>query len=157
MADKPWNGRKILIIDDSKSVREALKLAYSSLGLQVVGLAENGLVGLKLIKELRPDIVNLDLIMPEMDGVECYRKIQEFDESIRCLVNSWLSAESKVVSGLSALIPSHLFQPKTTVSQVLESRLEILYNPQKAAPRTRASDETNLDKDDFSELGIKVS
>jgi two-component system, chemotaxis family, chemotaxis protein CheY len=157
MADKPWNGRKIIIIDDSKPVRDALKVTYSSLGLQVVGLAENGLVGLRLIREHRPDIVNLDLIMPEMDGVECYRKIRELDAGIKCLINSWLSGEAKVISGLSELIPAHLFQPKTTSSSALELRLDILYNPQKASPKARPNEETKPDNDDFSELGIKVS
>jgi two-component system chemotaxis response regulator CheY len=157
MADRPWNGRKILIIDDSKPVREALKIAYSTLGLQVVGLAENGLAGLQLVKDLRPEIINLDLIMPEMDGVECYRKLQAIDSNIKCLVNSWLSGEAKVIAGLSELIPPHLFQPKTTSAQVLELRLEVLYNPQKAVMKVRSTDEPKPDKDDFSELGIKVS
>jgi two-component system chemotaxis response regulator CheY len=138
-------------------VREALKVAYTSLGLKVVGQADNGLSGLQQVKDLRPDIVNLDLIMPEMDGVECYRKIQAFDSGIMCLVNSWLGAEAKVVSGLSALIPPHLFQPKTTSSQMLEVRLDILYNPHRANLKPRSPEEPKLDRDDFSELGIKVS
>ena len=156
MADRPWNGRKVLIIDDSRAVREALKAAYSSIGLQVVGLAENGLEGLTMVRELKPDIVNLDLIMPEMDGVECYRKISELDATIKCVINSWLSGEAKVVSGLKDLIPHYLFQPKTTQSSVLESRLDILYNPQKAGLRLQGGEDRDFG-DEIADLGIKVS
>jgi hypothetical protein len=89
--------------------------------------------------------------------VEFYRKMQAFDIGIKCLVNSWLSGEAKVIAGLAELIPPHLFQPKTTSAQALELRLDILYNPQKAVVKVRSNDELKTDKDDFSELGIKVS
>lgn len=156
MADRPWNGCKVLIIDDSRTVREALKAAYSSIGLQVVGLAENGLNGLIMIRELRPDIVNLDIIMPEMDGVECYRKISAIDSTIKCVMNSWLSGEAKVVSGLKDLIPHYLFQPKTTQASILEARLDILYNPHKADLRMQGGGDRDFG-DEISDLGIKVS
>lgn len=157
MAEKLWSGRKILIVDDSKAVREALKSSYASLGLQVVGLAENGLVGLHLVRELRPDIVNLDIIMPEMDGLECYRKIRAFDAHVKCLINSWLSGEAKVVSGLSELIPAYLFQPKTMTPSLLEARLEILFDPLKQSLARAPASVAQDFGDDIADLGIKVS
>lgn len=153
---KPWVGKSVVIIDDSRSVREELKQAFESCGMQVVGLAENGVEGLDLIRKHRPEMVSLDIIMPEMDGIECYRKIQALDPGVRVVMVSWLSAESKILENLKELIPAHLFQSKPVSAQDLESRLDKVYHPPvpgKAGIKSTLDESAN----DFLDLGVKVS
>lgn len=66
--------RHILIIDDDSSVREAYQLSLEDEGAQL-HLAEDGLRGLQLAREHRPDLVFLDLRMPHMDGIETLRRL----------------------------------------------------------------------------------
>ncbi len=151
MNDKPWVGKNILIIDDSRPVREALKMAFTSVGLRVVGVAENGIQGLKMVQEFQLDLVSLDIIMPEMDGVEFYRKAMELNPNLKCLVNSWLSSEAKVIAGLKDVMPAHIFQPKTAQGSVLESRLELLYFPNRAGRSMSAEDR------DFNPMSMDIN
>lgn len=66
--------KKVLIIDDSKTMREILKNIFQSDELEVVGMAESAEKAFPLIKSLRPDVITLDINMPEMDGVTFLEK-----------------------------------------------------------------------------------
>lgn len=70
---------KVLIVDDAAFIRLQMKQLLEENGFEVVGEAENGKVALKKISELRPDIVTLDITMPEMDGIECMAEIKKLD------------------------------------------------------------------------------
>ena len=68
---------RILVVDDHGVVREGLRLYLSSApGLEVVGEATNGEEALRLVRELRPDVVLMDLIMPVMDGIAATEAIR---------------------------------------------------------------------------------
>lgn len=71
---------KLLIVDDDYLVREGLQVAidWQSIGLEVVGTAENGAVGLEKVKELKPDLIIADVRMPVMDGLQMAKTL--FDE-----------------------------------------------------------------------------
>jgi two-component system chemotaxis response regulator CheY len=156
MSSKPWAGKSVVIIDDSPSVRDELRSTFSACGMDVKGVAENGVVGLDMVKELRPAIVSLDVIMPEMDGVECFRKIQAFDPSIKIVMVSWLAGETKILDNLKDLIPSHLFQKKPVTPTDLEARLTKIYFPEKekVTPLKQLEENSN---DFLKDLGIKAS
>ena len=66
---------KVLIVDDSKTSRRILKNFLTQFGHEVVGEAENGEMGVEMYKNLKPDVVTLDITMPVMDGVEALEKI----------------------------------------------------------------------------------
>lgn len=70
---------KLIIIDDEKRVREALKISidWEKFGIEVVGDAEDGDLGLEIIKEKKPDIIITDIYMARMDGLELTRKALE--------------------------------------------------------------------------------
>lgn len=70
---------KVLIVDDAAFIRAQLKRLLEANDFEVVGEAENGKVALKKIKQLKPDIVTLDITMPEMDGVECMAEIKKME------------------------------------------------------------------------------
>jgi DNA-binding NarL/FixJ family response regulator len=86
-ASRPRNGRaldgtdgraiRVVIIDDHLSVAEMMQLCLEHAGgFQVLGLATRGSAGLELIDDHRPDVLILDLYLPEMDGVEIARRVR---------------------------------------------------------------------------------
>src|SRR4051812_46458196 len=130
-AQKPWVGKTAVIIDDSATVREEMKRVFEACGLQVAGVAENGVTGLDLIEAKRPDIVCLDIIMPEMDGLECYRKLMAHAPETKVVIVSWLAGESKIIENLKDVIPAYVFQAKPVSAQDLEARLLRVYFPER--------------------------
>ena len=80
------NGKaKILVVDDEHSVRWAFEKALQKAGYEVM-LAENGLKGLKLYESFKPDIIFVDIRMPEMDGLQVLKKIREHDPEAQVVV-----------------------------------------------------------------------
>ena len=71
---------KVLLADDQELIRQSLSFVMSKQeDIEMVGTAANGCEALELVEEKQPDVVLLDIRMPEMDGVECTRRIkQEF-------------------------------------------------------------------------------
>jgi two-component system, chemotaxis family, chemotaxis protein CheY len=80
----PEKRAKVLIVDDSKPIRDALQAILEKLNFEVVGQANDGAEALQKCRTLKPDIVTLDRIMPKMDGLEALRIIKIV--APRCLV-----------------------------------------------------------------------
>ncbi|MDH5805642.1 MAG: response regulator, partial [Gemmatimonadota bacterium] len=68
---------RILIVDDERVARQRLQIMLSELDLEVVGEAANGLDALKLIRERKPDLVLLDIMMPEINGFDVAKHMSE--------------------------------------------------------------------------------
>jgi two-component system chemotaxis response regulator CheY len=80
-----------LIIDDSPVARRIIRHHLEQIGCKVMGEAENASLGLKLFRELKPQLVTLDLIMPAVDGIdasEAFRLMREENPSAKILVVS---------------------------------------------------------------------
>lgn len=91
-AQKPY----LLIVDDSDVICNKIQRDVSNQlnqRLQVVGQARNGVDALNLFKKFRPKYITMDLVMPQMDGLECIRQIMNIDPSVNILVVSALSDE----------------------------------------------------------------
>ena len=81
--------RKVLLVDDSISTaRQLQKIIEDSGEFEVVGHAKNGVEGIKLYTEKKPDIVCMDLVMPVMDGLQAIRSIINLDGNARIVVIS---------------------------------------------------------------------
>jgi DNA-binding NarL/FixJ family response regulator len=72
---------RVLLADDHRMLREGLRRSLSEEGFDIVGEAENGEQAVQLAADLRPDVVLMDVSMPELDGVEATRVIKEADDS----------------------------------------------------------------------------
>lgn len=155
MSSKPWVGNSVIIVDDSPMVRNEMLRLYEQIGMKVKGVAENGLVAMDLVKKERPDLLSLDLIMPEMDGVECYKKLRAFDPTIKVVMVTWLGGEQKIQDNLKDIIPGHLFQQKGCTAEELETRLGKVYG---IIPISTGTSPDELDiTADLKALSVRVS
>lgn len=68
---------KLMIVDDSSIMRKAIEKYLSGTDIEIVGTAGDGKQAIELFKTTLPDVVTLDITMPEMDGLECLRRIAE--------------------------------------------------------------------------------
>lgn len=90
----------ILIVDDAAFVRMTLTKMLEANGHTIVGDAGNGLEGINKYKSLNPDVVLLDLTMPEMDGMEALKLIKEYDSGARVIVCTALGQHTKVAEAI---------------------------------------------------------
>lgn len=94
---------RILIVDDHPLMREALENAIETEpGMQVVGQAASGSEGVMLTHQVNPDVILMDLLMPEMDGVEATKVILAEYPKAKILTFTSMSEEEKVVAAIQA-------------------------------------------------------
>ncbi len=88
---------RLLLADDHKMLREGLRRSLSDEGLDVIGEASDGLEAVRLAAELHPDVILMDVTMPEMDGVEAARRIHEADPTTRVVMLT-MHADADVIA-----------------------------------------------------------
>lgn len=77
---------RVLVVDDSGFMRIALRKIVEADGdIRVVGEAKNGREAIRLARELKPDVVTMDIVMPEMDGIELARLAAELDPTLKIM------------------------------------------------------------------------
>lgn len=104
------SAKKILVIDDEKHIAEAIKLNLLMAGHEVV-VAINGLEGLKWWKEFSPELVIVDLMMPEIDGIGVITEIRKRDLKIPILVISAKDQVKEKIRCLSLGVDDYLSKP----------------------------------------------
>ncbi len=94
---------KVIIVEDYKLTRVGLRSSLNEFeGVKVVAEAESGEKGLELIKEIRPDVVLMDLGLPGMNGIEAIQEVKEFDESIKIVVLTSHERDEEVLAALGS-------------------------------------------------------
>lgn len=101
---------KILIVDDSAFMRAIIKNMFSKKGYKDIYEASNPFQALKLYKEVRPDIVTMDIVM-ETSGIECIKNIKKIDNNANIIISSSMGAKPYVLEGLKAGAIDFLIKP----------------------------------------------
>jgi two-component system chemotaxis response regulator CheY len=91
---------RVLVVDDAAFMRKMVGDALRQGGHEVVGEARNGVEAILRFQELRPEVITLDITMPEMDGLSALRDIMELEPAARVVMCSALGQESKVLESI---------------------------------------------------------
>lgn len=92
---------KVLLADDQELIRQSLSFVMSRQeDIEMVGTAANGCEALELVEEKQPDVVLLDIRMPEMDGVECTRRIKQEFPGIKVIILTTFDDDDYVFDAL---------------------------------------------------------
>lgn len=92
--------KKLLIVDDSSVMRRTIEKNLADYDLEIIGQAANGHEAVEIVKQERPDVVTLDITMPEMDGIACLEEIMKINPSTKVMI---ITALSDKLTGLIAL------------------------------------------------------
>lgn len=91
---------KILIVDDSKTSRKFLRTMLEQAGHEILDEAVNGLDGVEKYKDLKPDVVTMDITMPIMDGIDAVREIISVDPSAKIIMVTAAGQKSNMIEAL---------------------------------------------------------
>ncbi len=91
---------KLMIVDDSSIIRKLIQNYLTANNIEVVGTAADGKLALEMFKKVEPDIVTLDITMPEMDGIAVMEEMLKIDDSVKILI---VTALSDKATGLEAI------------------------------------------------------
>lgn len=113
---------RILVADDHPIVREGLiAILGTQPDFEVVGEASNGLEAVQKVKAVQPDVVMLDLEMPELDGVEALKRMREQDPGIRVIVFTVFDTDERIVDAVRAGAQGYLLKgaPRSEVFKAI--------------------------------------
>jgi len=104
---------KLMIVDDSNIIRRRIERSHQIDALQLVGTAGNGVEAVEMFRKTDPDIVTMDLTMPQMDGIECISRLVTLKPSVRILVISALADKATAVEAMEKGANGFLNKPFT--------------------------------------------
>ena len=107
MGDK----KKVLIVDDSNFLRNSLKKILEASGYEVVGMAENGLEAVTKYKEFKPDLITLDIIMPQTNGLQALQMLRAIDPNVCAVMVSSMSTKESVTDCIKAGAKNYILKP----------------------------------------------
>ncbi len=117
---------RILIADDTNLIRKALTIyCEADPNLEVIGTAENGNFALRLIRDSRPNIVLMDLEMPEMDGITATRIMGQFFPSVKVLIISSHNSQDYIDQALKAGASGYFI--KSTPAKTLLKAIKLIH------------------------------
>ena len=105
--------KKLMIVDDSNIIRRRIERSQQIDRLEVVGAAANGRDAVELFRRTQPDVVTMDLTMPEMDGIECVEKLVAINPNVLILVVSALADKATAVEAMEKGANGFLNKPFT--------------------------------------------
>lgn len=103
--------KRILITDDALFMRVTLKNILTNNGYEVVGEAENGAQAVALYDQLKPDLVTMDITMPEMDGIEALKAIRAKDPGAVIIMCTAMGQKNMVVDAIQSGAKDFIVKP----------------------------------------------
>ena len=104
-------GKRILIVDDAAFMRMMIKNIITKNGYEVIGEAENGRVAVELYKQHKPDLVTMDITMPEMNGIEGVKAICGIDPDANIIMCSAMGQQAMVMEAIQAGAKDFVVKP----------------------------------------------
>lgn len=104
-------GANVLIVDDAAFMRMMIKDILGKNGYTVIGEAENGAVAVEKYMELNPDIVIMDITMPEMDGLQAVREIRKRDPQAKIIMCSAMGQQAMVIDAIQSGAKDFIVKP----------------------------------------------
>ena len=102
---------RVLVVDDAVFMRRVVSDALAKAGHEVVGEASNGTEAVQRYQELRPEVMTLDITMPEKDGLQALKEILAADPGARVIMCSALGQESKVLESIKSGAKDFVVKP----------------------------------------------
>ena len=104
-------GKKILIVDDAAFMRMMIRDILSKNGYDVVGEAENGARAIERYKDLVPDLVIMDITMPEVDGIQAVKEIKKVNADAKIIMCSAMGQQAMVIESIQAGARDFIVKP----------------------------------------------
>lgn len=117
--------KKVVIVDDAAFMRMMIKDILTKSGYEVVGEADNGIKAVEKYKELTPDLVLMDITMPEMNGIDAVKTIKEIDPGAKIVMCSAMGQQAMVIESIQAGARDFIVKP-FQADRVLEAVRKVI-------------------------------
>lgn len=124
---KEWMmmSKRVLIVDDAAFMRMMIKDILSKNGYEIAGEAQNGQDAIEKYKELAPDLVTMDITMPEMDGITSLKEIQKINPEAKVIMCSAMGQQAMVIDAIKAGAKDFIVKP-FQADRVMEAISKVL-------------------------------
>lgn len=102
---------RVLIVDDTAFMRKLLKNILFSAGFDIAGEAENGKQAVELYRQLKPDVVTMDIVMPEMNGIDALKEIKKIDPNAKVVMCTAVGQEQMVKTAIKLGAKGYIVKP----------------------------------------------
>ena len=116
---------RVLIVDDAAFMRMMIKDILEKNGFEVVGQAANGVQAVELYKTEKPDVVTMDITMPDMDGIEAVKNIKAFEPNAKIIMCSAMGQQTMVMDAIRAGAKDFIVKP-FQADRVLEAIKKVI-------------------------------
>ena len=117
--------RSVLICDDAAFMRMMIKDILTKNGYDIAGEAENGAIAVSKYQELKPDLVLMDITMPEMDGIQALKNIKAADGAANVIMCSAMGQQAMVIEAIQAGAKDFVVKP-FQADRVLEAVKKVI-------------------------------
>jgi two-component system chemotaxis response regulator CheY len=120
-----YMGSRILVVDDAAFMRMMIKDILSKNGYEIVGEAENGARAVEKYKDLVPDLVIMDITMPEMDGIQAVKAIKGINGDAKIIMCSAMGQQAMVIESIQSGAKDFIVKP-FQAERVIEAVRKVL-------------------------------
>ena len=116
---------KVLIVDDAAFMRMMIKDILEKNGYEIVGEAQNGAAAVEMYQKEKPDVVTMDITMPDVDGIEAVKRIKAIDPGAKVIMCSAMGQQSMVMDAIKAGARDFIVKP-FQADRVLEAVQKVI-------------------------------
>lgn len=129
---------KVLIVDDALFMRRLIRTALEPLGYEIVGEAENGFEALEMFDELQPDLMTMDIVMPELDGLQALGKIREKSQDVKVVMITAIDQRASMLEAMHLGVSDFVVKPfdEDRIVSAVEKAMSNSYDQEAPAGNT---------------------